>query len=245
MMPGRYVPRDFFPTDYLAMEVSGFGGEGKDYLRPAAATEFAQTLMACNFFSDNPTTPPTVTVTATPSSADKGEPVQFTATVTDPVGTITYSWDFGDGNTSTEQNPVHTYDCNGTFTAKVQVVDDAQGCPGQASVVVTVNKPAGDPITYECDVQPVLNGFCTPCHGVGASGGLPARTCDSLAQGGKSGPSVIPGDRNASPLYTTIIDGTMPPGGEPPPSLEETETIGAWIDNLPSTCAPSEICNCP
>ena len=33
-----------------------------------------------------------------------------------PAAGITYSWNFGDGNTSTSQNPSHTYAENGTYT---------------------------------------------------------------------------------------------------------------------------------
>jgi PKD repeat protein len=232
MMPGTYVPRNFFPAGYLALEISGFGGEGKDFLRPEAATEWAQTLMDCNFFSDNPSSPPVVTATATPDFGDKPLTVIFEATVQDPVGNITYSWDFADGNTGSGQSVEHTYDCNGTFNAQVRAQSDVGGCPGQDTVLVNVTKPAVAPIEYVCDVQPHFDDHCTACHGVGAFGGLDMRTCDSLAQGGNSGPAVIPGNRNASSVYTTIIDGSMPPGGEPPPTAEDTEDIGAWIDSL-------------
>lgn len=32
------------------------------------------------------------------------------------TGTSTYSWDFGDGNTSTEESPIHTYAAEGTYS---------------------------------------------------------------------------------------------------------------------------------
>ena len=35
------------------------------------------------------------------------------------VGGDTYSWEFGDGNTSTEEAPTHTYDAEGTYTVKL------------------------------------------------------------------------------------------------------------------------------
>lgn len=34
-----------------------------------------------------------------------------------------WSWDFGDGNTSTEQNPVHTYESGGYYVAKLTATD--------------------------------------------------------------------------------------------------------------------------
>lgn len=41
----------------------------------------------------------------------------LTATFTNTsAGTATYAWDFGDGNTSTDENPVHTYSMGGFYT---------------------------------------------------------------------------------------------------------------------------------
>jgi len=47
-----------------------------------------------------------------------GAIVTFTNTTTGP-GTITYSWDFGDGGTSTEANPVHTYAGDGSYNVSL------------------------------------------------------------------------------------------------------------------------------
>ena len=50
----------------------------------------------------------------------------FTDTSSDSDGNIVdWSWNFGDGNTSTEQNPVHTYDSAGTYEVSLTVTDDA------------------------------------------------------------------------------------------------------------------------
>jgi len=38
--------------------------------------------------------------------------------------TGTYAWDFGDGNTSTQTNPIHTYEKNGTYTICLTVTND-------------------------------------------------------------------------------------------------------------------------
>jgi PKD repeat protein len=58
---------------------------------------------------------------------DEGAPplkVQFTASVEeDEGGPWKFEWDFGDGQKSAEQNPVHTYDKVGEYTATLTVTD--------------------------------------------------------------------------------------------------------------------------
>ena len=51
--------------------------------------------------------------------------VTFNNTSTGPG--LTYSWDFGDGNSSTVQHPTHTYQQNGAYDIKLTVVDQ-YGC---------------------------------------------------------------------------------------------------------------------
>ena len=74
--------------------------------------------------------------------------IQFTATVTDQDGAIdepfTYLWDFGDGNTSTEQNPTHQYPNGGTFDVTLTVTD-ARGVSGTATYTITVEGPPAAP----------------------------------------------------------------------------------------------------
>ncbi len=75
------------------------------------------------------------TVSTTDLTAD------FTDQSSDPDGTVeSWSWDFGDGATSTAQNPSHTYDADGTYTVTLTVTDDA-GATDTASQDVTVSSP--------------------------------------------------------------------------------------------------------
>ncbi|MCB0431307.1 MAG: T9SS type A sorting domain-containing protein, partial [Flavobacteriales bacterium] len=63
------------------------------------------------------------------------------------VGPTAWSWSFGDGNTSTQQNPQHTYEANGSFTVKLIVTNSY----GQDSITkisyVTINRPNGPAAT--------------------------------------------------------------------------------------------------
>ncbi|MFI8533199.1 PQQ-dependent sugar dehydrogenase [Streptomyces aquilus] len=54
---------------------------------------------------------------------------------------LTYSWDFGDGGTSTAANPTHKYTKNGTYTATL-TAKDASGRTGSASAQVVVGNTA-------------------------------------------------------------------------------------------------------
>lgn len=52
------------------------------------------------------------------SVATEGQTVPLTATFSnESVDAESYEWDFGDGQSSTEENPTHTYQLFGTFTA--------------------------------------------------------------------------------------------------------------------------------
>jgi len=56
-------------------------------------------------------------------------------------------WDFGDGNTSTAQNPIHTYTAFGTFTVTLTVTDTIIGCSDVATGTIVVNTaPVLDPV---------------------------------------------------------------------------------------------------
>ena len=52
------------------------------------------------------------------------------------TGTLSYAWDFGDGATSTSQNPTHPYSAGGTFPVSLTVTD-ANGCSAATTNSVT------------------------------------------------------------------------------------------------------------
>jgi gliding motility-associated-like protein len=56
-----------------------------------------------------------------------GNPRQITFTA-QSVGADQWTWNFGDGTTSTTQNPVHTYADTGTYTVTLTVVNLTTGC---------------------------------------------------------------------------------------------------------------------
>ncbi|MHC4233895.1 MAG: PKD domain-containing protein [Planctomycetota bacterium] len=65
--------------------------------------------------------------------------VDFTDTSNDPNGTVVgWSWDFGDGATSTQQNPSHTYAAAGDYTVTLTVTDN-DGETGTATQTASVS----------------------------------------------------------------------------------------------------------
>lgn len=55
---------------------------------------------------------PEASFTFSPEDAKSGDQISFKNTTTDADS---YEWDFGDGTTSTEENPTHTYDSPGIY----------------------------------------------------------------------------------------------------------------------------------
>ncbi|UCE28964.1 MAG: PKD domain-containing protein, partial [Candidatus Bathyarchaeota archaeon] len=68
-------------------------------------------------------TQPVADFTASPTSGTIPLTVNFIDTSTSYEGITLRTWQFGDGGTSTEQNPVHTYTQDGTYTVTLTVVD--------------------------------------------------------------------------------------------------------------------------
>lgn len=64
--------------------------------------------------------------------------VSFTAEVQGIAAS--YNWDFGDGSTSTEVNPTHTFTTEGTYTVKL-VVTAPDGSTASAEKTITVTAP--------------------------------------------------------------------------------------------------------
>lgn len=78
---------------------------------------------------------PTADFTAT--TACEGTTTNFTDASTSGGTISSWSWDFDNGNTSTDQNPNETYTSSGIYTVELTVVDD-NGCTNTAGLPVEV-----------------------------------------------------------------------------------------------------------
>ncbi|HHP7239831.1 S8 family serine peptidase [Longibacter sp.] len=81
----------------------------------------------------------TASPTANFSSTTSGLTASFTDQSSDSDGSVSsWSWDFGDGSTSTAQNPSHTYGASGDYSVTLTVTDDA-GTTDSATQTVSVS----------------------------------------------------------------------------------------------------------
>ncbi len=96
----------------------------------------AMVFNACK--KDDDKDPVTITGEALFSFVADGKTVTFTNEST-VSGTVTYEWNFGDNGTSTEKNPVHTYELKGEYTVSL-TVKDSQGGMHPVSTKVLVDK---------------------------------------------------------------------------------------------------------
>ena len=109
-------------SDYYGRVFLSWTGGGSDstrlsnWLDPAATgAEFIDGL-------DSTPTDPTLPVAGFTWTAEELT-VSFSNTSTDDGDTLTYAWDFGDGSSSTESDPVHTYAADGSYTVTLTVTD--------------------------------------------------------------------------------------------------------------------------
>lgn len=95
--------------------------------------------------------PANVGPTASFSFVTSGLEVTFTDLSSDSDGLIVaWSWNFGDGNTSTEQNPVHTYATGDDYEVTLTVTDD-NGASTSFSTTVAVNAAPTAAFSVEVD----------------------------------------------------------------------------------------------
>jgi mono/diheme cytochrome c family protein len=85
-------------------------------------------------------------------------------------------------------------------------------------------------------VWPVLSAKCLSCHGNDEKkikAGLDLRTRAGALKGGESGPALVPGDPDASPMYIAVTraddEFAMPPKKNDKLSAEQVELIHSWI----------------
>jgi PKD repeat protein len=107
-----------------------------------AAGESAQSNTANFTVSSTPASTLNAAFTFSPITPAINQPVNFTDLSTGSIAR--WSWDFGDGTTSTLQNPVKRFTNGGTYTVTFAIAD-AAGATSRVSHVISVS--SGAPVT--------------------------------------------------------------------------------------------------
>jgi PKD repeat protein len=141
---------------------------------------------------------PTATASASVASGTAPLTVQFTGSASGGTSPYTYSWAFGDGGTSTAQDPSYTYTAVGTYSAALTITD-AVGVTAKSTVTITVTAPvAGSPTAIPSATPTSGPAPLAVAFTGSATGGTPPYTYAWVfGDGGMSG------QQNPSHTYTT------------------------------------------
>ena len=102
---------------------------------------------------------PAADFTYSPSSPKVSQDIQFTDQSTDPEGKeLEYLWDFGDGYTSTQRNPLHKYTSPGSKNVELTIKDD-EGAENSTikSIAIMPNVPPTAKFSYSPENQKMNN----------------------------------------------------------------------------------------
>lgn len=110
----------------------------------------------------------------------------------------------------------------------------AAGVPALVDYAALLPKPAGHPVDFVKDVQPIFRQRCFECHAQGnEEGGLNLGVRRLAMAGGKGGAVIAPGHSAASRLIHMVAavrkSDVMPPEGKPL-TPEQVGILRAWID---------------
>jgi subtilisin family serine protease len=97
----------------------------------------------------------------------------FTDASTDSDGSVTgWSWSFGDGVTSSQQNPTHSYAAGGTYTVSLTVTDNAGATSTAPTHQVTVTAPVSSGATLSVTGSKVKGTWTATLTWSGFDGGV-------------------------------------------------------------------------
>ncbi|MET8602222.1 PQQ-dependent sugar dehydrogenase [Streptomyces rubiginosohelvolus] len=133
---------DTFPWTGTQVMDSAFGPDGALYVLDYGTGANNQALYRVEYLAGSNRSP-VAKAAADRTSGPTPLAVSFSsAGSADPEGgNLTYAWDFGDGTTSADPNPSHTYTTAGTYNPTLTVTDP-EGLTGTASLVVTAGNTA-------------------------------------------------------------------------------------------------------
>jgi outer membrane protein OmpA-like peptidoglycan-associated protein len=173
--------------------------------------------------------PSTTTAAGNPSSGAAPLTVQFDCSAAGGCPDYTYDWNFGDGGTSSEQNPSYTYQERGDYLATLTVTD-SKGNLAQNTVSVKVSCPA---MTSKASANPTSGTapLTVSFEGTVSGGCPPATYAWDFGDGSTSS------DRNPSHTYEAEGNYTV--------SLTATDSEGGTSLSMISVAAAEEFVPTP
>lgn len=94
---------------------------------------------------------------------------------------------------------------------------------------------AAEDVSYQLDVQPILESRCVSCHMPGGEGyktsGLDLSSYEGLMAGTKHGPIIVPGEPMVSNL-NVLVEGRAQvrmPHNQRPLLTEQTQILSKWV----------------
>lgn len=169
-----------------------------------------------------------------------GTPTHFTCTsTTNPSGqTISgYQWNFGDGGTSTQQNPTHTYSQGGTYSVTL-TVNCGGICTDATTQTVTVN---ASPTVNAGPDQTIAYGSSTQLNGSGGTGNFTYQwSPENMINGASNIPNPQTVNLTATQTYTLTV--TNPDHPECNGTDQVTIFINGSAMTVSATANPPTIC---
>lgn len=117
------------------------------------------------------------------------------------------------------------------FACKHQVINPSEDNSGNGTDTTGNNNNGGSDtssvVCFEADVLPIFQSSCAKsgCHD--PSSHTEGYVLNSFKNITKKG--IVPGNPNSSKLFEVIVNGEMPPAGEPPLTADQVATIKQWI----------------
>ena len=139
------------------------GNPGSDYLWSTGETTQTITVTASGDYTVTVTNPVSgctandaisVTITYSPDASFTYVTSELTVDFTNTsTGGDAYDWDFGDGGSSSEENPSHTYTTDGSYSVTLTVTNDC-GTDTYSEIIEVADAIAQTTLQYEIEVYP-------------------------------------------------------------------------------------------
>jgi hypothetical protein len=163
---GSIAPSATYTSSSATVVATGTGGRycAIGYMNTTTAGAYTPTFSTGGSASDSlavAIVPVTLTPTSSASKLTGTVPLAetFTGSATGTFSPFTYAWTFGDGGTSTLQNPSHTYNAVGIYSINLTVTDNNSNTASAAtlSISVTAAPSSGGPslVAYPSNLAPV------------------------------------------------------------------------------------------